>query len=126
MREETIVERSIEDSNHLSQYHESLSSLSRHSLSHKNYLVPVKTPECPDKSGLSWSRKWLILLTLAYGNFCSSACVSLQAPFFPKEAELKHATPTQYGFVFGVYELAICLTSPLFGKMVDILIDSNN
>ena len=31
----------------------------------------------------------------------------------------KGATPTQYGFVFGIYELMILLTSPLFGKLVN-------
>ncbi|CAG2115762.1 unnamed protein product, partial [Medioppia subpectinata] len=60
----------------------------------------------------------LILILLSYGNFWVAACVSLQAPFFPKEAESKGATPTQYGFVFGVYELMIAVTSPLFGKMI--------
>ena len=34
-------------------------------------------------------RQIMVLLTLAYGNFWVAACVSLQAPFFPKEAELK-------------------------------------
>jgi hypothetical protein len=34
-------------------------------------------------------RQLLILITLAYGNFWTATCVSLQAPFFPREAELK-------------------------------------
>ncbi len=34
-------------------------------------------------------RQLLVLITLAYGNFWTATCVSLQAPFFPREAELK-------------------------------------
>ncbi|XP_054157220.1 MFS-type transporter SLC18B1-like [Oppia nitens] len=60
----------------------------------------------------------LILILLSYGNFWIAACVSLQAPFFPKEAESKGATPTEYGLVFGIYELMIAITSPLFGKLI--------
>ncbi|CAG2183415.1 unnamed protein product, partial [Oppiella nova] len=70
-------------------------------------------------SKIPFRRKQLfILILLAYGNFWVAACVSLQAPFFPKEAESKGATPTQYGLVFGIYELMIAITSPLFGKMI--------
>ncbi|XP_054156784.1 MFS-type transporter SLC18B1-like [Oppia nitens] len=64
------------------------------------------------------TKQILILILLAYGNFWVAACVSLQAPFFPKEAESKGATPTQYGLIFGIYELCIAITSPLFGKMI--------
>lgn len=63
-------------------------------------------------------RQLLTIFTYIYGNFFLAACVSLQAPFFPKEAELKGATPTQYGLVFAVYELAIIVVSPVVGKLV--------
>lgn len=63
-------------------------------------------------------RQLLVIFTYIYGNFFLAACVSLQAPFFPKEAEDKGATPTEYGLVFGVYELAIIFTSPIVGKLV--------
>ena len=36
-----------------------------------------------------YRKQLLILILLAYGNFWIAACVSLQAPFFPKEAESK-------------------------------------
>jgi len=50
---------------------------------------------------------------------CSQAmCVSLQAPFYPKEAELKGATSTEYGLVFGVFELVVFITSPLVGPRI--------
>lgn len=64
------------------------------------------------------TRQLLVIFTYIYGTFFLAACVSLQAPFFPKEAEDKGATPTEYGMVFGVYELAIIFVSPLVGKLV--------
>lgn len=64
------------------------------------------------------TRQILVIFTYIYGNFFLAACVSLQAPFFPKEAEDKGATPAQYGLVFGVYELAIIFMSPMVGKLV--------
>lgn len=63
-------------------------------------------------------RQLFALACIAYGNFWVAACVSLQAPFFPHEAEQKGASATIYGLIFGVYELMIITTSPLFGKMV--------
>ena len=60
----------------------------------------------------------MVIFTYIYGNFFLAACVSLQAPFFPKEAEAKGATATEYGLVFGVYELAIIFMSPIVGKLV--------
>lgn len=64
------------------------------------------------------TRQLLTIFSYIYGNFFLAACVSLQAPFFPKEAELKGATATEYGLVFGVYELAIIFVSPVVGKLV--------
>lgn len=64
------------------------------------------------------TRQLLKIFIYVYGNFFLAACVSLQAPFFPREAEQKGASPTQYGLVFGAYELAIIFVSPLVGKLV--------
>lgn len=64
------------------------------------------------------TRQLLTIFTYIYGNFFLAACVSLQAPFFPQEAQNKGASPTEYGLVFGVYELAIIFVSPLVGKLV--------
>lgn len=64
------------------------------------------------------TRQLLMIFTYIYGNFFLAACVSLQAPFFPREAEDKGASSTAYGLVFGVYELAIIFVSPLVGKLV--------
>ncbi|GFQ98152.1 MFS-type transporter SLC18B1 [Trichonephila clavata] len=62
--------------------------------------------------------QWVTLITLAFGNFCVGSCVSLQAPFFPAEAERKGATATEYGFIFGIFQLTIFVTAPLMGKIV--------
>ena len=42
--------------------------------------------------------------------------LSLQPPFYPSEAEKKGATPSQYGFVFGIANLAAFLFAPFFGR----------
>ncbi|XP_015916843.1 MFS-type transporter SLC18B1 [Parasteatoda tepidariorum] len=63
-------------------------------------------------------KKMYIIISLVYANFWMAASVSLQAPFFPKEAESKGATPTQYGLVFGVFELVVIIMSPIYGKLI--------
>jgi MFS family permease len=42
--------------------------------------------------------------------------LSLQPPFYPSEAAKKGATPSQYGFVFGIANLAAFLFAPIFGR----------
>ena len=42
--------------------------------------------------------------------------ISLQPPFYPQEAEKRGATPSQYGFVFGIASFAAFIFSPIFGK----------
>ncbi|KAG5682840.1 hypothetical protein PVAND_012162 [Polypedilum vanderplanki] len=64
-------------------------------------------------------RQWLILFIMGLSDFFNAICVSLQAPFFPQEAEAKGATATEYGLVFGVFELVVCLSSPLYGKFLN-------
>lgn len=79
---------------------------------------PEKTEENLRKKIKYNSKQWLTLITLAFGNFCAGACVSLQAPFFPAEAEKKGATPTEYGFIFGIFQLTIFVMAPIMGKLV--------
>ena len=38
-----------------------------------------------------------------------------QAPFYPHEAEKKGCVPSEYGLVFGIFELTVFLVSPLIG-----------
>lgn len=78
----------------------------------------VQTPETKAYSKKENYRKWSIVISLIYANFWMAASVSLQAPFFPREAELKGATPSQYGLVFGVFELVVIIMSPIYGKLI--------
>lgn len=64
-------------------------------------------------------RQWLTLLIIGLADFCNAICVSLQAPFFPKEAEKKGATATEYGLVFGVFELVVFILSPIYGQYLN-------
>jgi MFS family permease len=43
----------------------------------------------------------------------------LQAPFFPQEAERKGANATEYGLVFGIFELVVFLISPIYGQYLN-------
>ena len=61
-------------------------------------------------------KQWLTILVFAVADFCSAVCVSLQAPFYPDEATKKGATATEYGLVFGIFELTVFFVSPLLGK----------
>ena len=61
-------------------------------------------------------QQWLTLIVFAIADFCSAVCVSLQAPFYPIMAESKGATPTEYGFVFGIFELTVFIVSPIYGN----------
>lgn len=49
-------------------------------------------------------------------NILVHTILIFQAPFYPKEAEKKGATASDYGFVFGVYELFVFIASPIMGK----------
>ncbi|GLG92744.1 Uncharacterized protein GBIM_00352 [Gryllus bimaculatus] len=66
-------------------------------------------------------REWLTLFALGSVHFGSSLCIALQAPFYPREAEMKGATATEYGLVFGIFELVSFFSSPLFGKYMDYI-----
>lgn len=33
-------------------------------------------------------RQWLTLIIIGLADFCNAVCVSLQAPFFPKEVNM--------------------------------------
>lgn len=61
-------------------------------------------------------RQWITIAVFALADFCSAICVSLQAPFYPQEAEAKGASATEYGFVFGIFELTVFIVSPLLGQ----------
>ena len=58
------------------------------------------------------------MVTLCVTHLCNGMCVSLQAPFYPAEAEKKGASATQYGLVFGIFELTVFIVSPIVGKLL--------
>lgn len=81
-----------------------------------------KTPTSPGMGGFSFKkttkRDKIFLLSMSFVNFCAAACFSLLAPFFPKEAGIKGASPTIVGFIFGTFELVIVISSPIFGNFI--------
>lgn len=66
-------------------------------------------------------KQWLITGTFIVVNFCNAMCVSMQAPFYPHEAEKKGCIPSEYGLVFGVFELTVFLVSPIIGANLNRL-----
>ena len=60
----------------------------------------------------------MVMVTLCVTHLCNGMCVSLQAPFYPAEAEKKGASATQYGLVFGIFELTVFIVSPIVGKLL--------
>ncbi|CAH0393352.1 unnamed protein product [Bemisia tabaci] len=64
-------------------------------------------------------RQWLTLVVFSIADFCNAICVSLQAPFYPKEAEDKGASATEYGLVFGIFELVVFIISPIYGQRLN-------
>lgn len=64
-------------------------------------------------------RQWYALISIGCVHFTSAICVSLQAPFYPLEAESKGATASEYGLVFGVFELVSFISSPILGKYMN-------
>ena len=59
-----------------------------------------------------------ILLVLSFAAFLAGIAGSLQAPFYPKEAENKGVNEAQVGIVFALYHFTIFTTSPFFGRNV--------
>ncbi|XP_055696245.1 MFS-type transporter SLC18B1-like isoform X1 [Lutzomyia longipalpis] len=66
-------------------------------------------------------RQWLTLIIIGLADFCNAICVSLQSPFFPKEAEAKGCSATEYGLVFGIFELVVFFISPFYGRYINKL-----
>jgi len=63
----------------------------------------------------------MVLLATAFAlSYVSwGLLLSLLPPFYPTEAEKKGATPSQYGFVFGICNIAAFFFAPIFGKFGD-------
>ncbi|ODM98609.1 MFS-type transporter SLC18B1 [Orchesella cincta] len=70
-----------------------------------------------NKRNTNW-RKWRILVACAMVQLFAGLTISLQAPFYPAEAERKGATATAYGFVFGVFELTVFIVTPFYAYKI--------
>ncbi|TRY80689.1 hypothetical protein TCAL_09016 [Tigriopus californicus] len=62
------------------------------------------------------TRTILIAIVVAASYIDWGIIFSVQPAFYPKEAEAKGATPSQYGFVFGIVHLAAFVSAPIFAK----------
>jgi len=66
---------------------------------------------------MEFSRKqWELIFLFCAVYITWGLTDSIQAPFYPIEAENKGATPSEYGAVFGIIHLAMFICGPLFGK----------
>lgn len=65
-------------------------------------------------------RQWMTLLVFSLAYLFSACVMSLQAPFYPAEAERKGASATEYGLVFGIFQLVCFFLSPIYGKYVSV------
>lgn len=59
--------------------------------------------------------QWMVAMILSVGNFFNGMVFSLQAPFYPHEAEKKGLTAFEYGLVIGIFELVVFIVSPIIG-----------
>ncbi|XP_012263079.1 MFS-type transporter SLC18B1-like isoform X2 [Athalia rosae] len=77
----------------------------------------LRTQRTPRPSTI-WSfnrRQKLALLTLSIVDFVSFCSMSIMAPFFPKEAEVKGMPESISGLVFSFYAMMMFLSAPIFG-----------
>ena len=67
----------------------------------------------------SWTRdQKLTAVAMALMNFSTQVSFAVIAPFYPVEAAKKGATSTEIGLIFGIFQLVIFITAPLYGKYV--------
>jgi len=59
--------------------------------------------------------QWLTIMTFVVVNFCNAMCVSMQAPFYPREAVSKGLEVWHFGLVFGAFEITVFIVSPIIG-----------
>jgi len=77
--------------------------------------------ESVESSANSQTQTWscgkiaLVVAMLVYAVNIG-ALMSLQAPFYPMEATKKGATPSEYGFSFGITNLVAFIVSPLIAR----------
>ncbi|XP_073984851.1 MFS-type transporter SLC18B1-like isoform X2 [Rhodnius prolixus] len=83
------------------------------------WLKSVK--ENKERNSKLTRKQWLTLMAIGSVHFSGAVCVSLQAPFYPQEAESKGASATEYGLVFGSFEFMAFISSPILGRYIHFL-----
>ena len=63
----------------------------------------------------------MVAMILSVGNFFNGMVFSLQAPFYPHEAERKGLTAFEYGLVIGIFQLVVFVVSPIIGGHLERL-----
>ncbi|OXA37035.1 MFS-type transporter SLC18B1 [Folsomia candida] len=66
-------------------------------------------------------RQWVTFAVFGFVEIFSAMVISLQAPFYPLEAEKKGATATEFGLVFGIFELVVFIISPIYGSKINAI-----
>jgi MFS family permease len=66
-------------------------------------------------------QQWLTVITFVVVNFCNAMCVSMQAPFYPREAVSKGLEVWHFGLVFGAFEITVFIVSPIIGNHINRL-----
>ncbi|KAK3583192.1 hypothetical protein CHS0354_025710 [Potamilus streckersoni] len=89
---------------------------------HSDSPTELLSHDTKKKDEFSWKkitrRQKFIFICMGFINFGACTCFSLLAPFFPTEAQKKGATPTEVGLIFGVFQLVIFVSSPVFGNFI--------
>ncbi|CAG0915440.1 unnamed protein product [Notodromas monacha] len=99
-------------------------------------VVPVDSALTLWQACKQWSgRQTLVVLSLAFVDFCGFACLSIMGPFFPAEAcifsvssikywnsfaqaEAKGVSPHVIGLIFSSYAFTTFVMSPAWGRIV--------
>jgi len=63
----------------------------------------------------------LTVITFVVVNFCNAMCVSMQAPFYPREAVSKGLEVWHFGLVFGAFEITVFIVSPIIGTYLNYI-----
>ena len=67
------------------------------------------------------TKQYCVLTLCLLVMLLSGMIYSLISPFYPKEAAKKGLTPSQYGTVFGIYEIVTCVFGVVFGKFISFI-----
>lgn len=71
--------------------------------------------------GSTLRQKYFTYSLIITAIFVGALCHSILAPFYPAKAAEKGVSPSQYGFVFGIFQLVICLSAPIYGRYMAVI-----